>query len=89
VNDQAKLLAVIAAVVLIASQYLPQLVGMLRKAWASLPSMPKKDTGIVAEDLAMVLDLANRLKIDGNDRASIAAKQLLDAMLDVPEVKKK
>ena len=88
-NDQAKLLAVIAAAVLIGSQYLPQIVSMLRKAWASLPSMQRKDTEIGPNDLALVLDLANRLRVDGNEKAAVAAKQLLDAMLSVSEVKKK
>lgn len=87
-NDPIKIGAVIAAVLLIGSQYLPQITAMLKKALAAMPSMPQQKSGIDGDDLTMVLDLASRLRQDGNLQATDLAKQLLDAMLDPPEVKK-
>lgn len=87
-NDPIKIGAVIAAVLLIGSQYLPQIAAMLKKAWSAMPSMPQQKSGIDGDDLTMVLDLASRLRQDGNLQATDLAKQLLDAMLDPPEVKK-
>jgi hypothetical protein len=41
--------------------------------------------GISVDDLTYVLGLANRLRLDGNEKATDLAKQLLDAMLEVPK----
>jgi hypothetical protein len=41
--------------------------------------------GIGVSDLTMVLDLANRLRLDGHEKATDLAKHLLDAMLEVPK----
>ena len=85
-NDPVRVLAVIAAAVVLVVPYLPAIAKLLRAAWASLPTVPQpsKD-GIGVSDLTMVLDLANRLRLDGNEKATELAKQLLDAMLEVPQ----
>lgn len=85
-NDPIKLLAVAAAAALLVLPYLPALVKQLKTIFAALPSMPKPKAGeIVTDDLTTVLDLANRLRKDGNKKASELARQLLDAMLEVPQ----
>jgi len=85
-NDPVRVLAVIAAAAVLVVPYLPVIAKRLRAAWASLPTVPQpsKD-GIGVSDLTMVLDLANRLRLDGNEKATELAKQLLDAMLEVPQ----
>lgn len=85
-NDPVRVLAVVAAVAVLVVPYLPAITKQLRAAWASLPTVPKpsKD-GIGVSDLTMVLELANRLRLDGNEKATELAKQLLDAMLEVPQ----
>tara|TARA_S200002703_G_scaffold104008_1_gene90233 strand:- start:266 stop:532 length:267 start_codon:yes stop_codon:yes gene_type:complete len=88
VNDPIKIGAVVSAVLLIGSQYLPQLLKLWKSLLASIPTAKKKQDGIVTDDLSFVLDLAMRLGRDGNEKATELAKQLLDAMLDPPEVKK-
>ena len=87
-NDPVKISAIVAATLLIGSQYLPQLLKLWKSLIASLPTAPKKPEGIITDDLSFVLDLAMRLGRDGNEKANQLAKQLLDAMLDPPEVKK-
>tara|TARA_S200002703_G_scaffold9511_1_gene9402 strand:- start:266 stop:532 length:267 start_codon:yes stop_codon:yes gene_type:complete len=87
-NDPVKISAIVAAALLIGSQYLPQLLKLWKSLIASLPTAPKKPEGIITDDLSFVLDLAMRLGRDGNEKANQLAKQLLDAMLDPPEVKK-
>ena len=85
-NEPIKLLAVVAAVALLLVPYLPAIGKRLRDAFAALPSTPqptKDDIG--TDDLTMVLDLANRLRKDGNSKATELAKQLLDAMLEVQQ----
>jgi hypothetical protein len=85
-NEPIKLLAVVAAVALLLVPYLPAIGKRLRDAFAALPSVPqptKDDIG--TDDLTMVLDLANRLRKDGNAKATELAKQLLDAMLEVQQ----
>lgn len=84
-NDPIRVLAVIAALALVVVPYLPAIAKRMRAAWASLPSVPQAKDGIGTNDLTAVLDLANRLRIDGNEKASKAAKALLDAMLEVPQ----
>lgn len=88
-NDPTKIGAVIVAVLLIGSQYLPQLSKLWKSLLASMPTASKRPDGVVTDDLSFVLDLAMRLGKDGNEKATDLAKQLLDAMLDPPEVKKK
>ena len=87
-NDPIKIGAVVAAVLLIGSQYLPQLLKLWKSLLASMPTPQQQPDGIVTDDLSFVLDLAMRLGRDGNEKANQLAKQLLDAMLDPPEVKK-
>jgi hypothetical protein len=58
----------------------------LPRLWQSLPSAPAAPAnGIGVDDLTYVLGLANRLRLDGNEKATNLAKQLLDAMLEVPQ----
>ena len=85
-NDPVRVLAVVAAIAVLVVPYLPAVLKRMRTAWASLPTVPQpsKD-GIGVSDLTMVLDLANRLRLDGNEKATELAKQLLDAMLEVPQ----
>jgi len=85
-NDPVRIFAVVAAVAVLVVPYLPPIAKRLHAAWSSLPSVPQpsKD-GIGVSDLTTVLDLANRLRVSGNDKATDLAKQLLDAMLEVPQ----
>jgi len=85
-NDPVRVLAVVAAIAVLVVPYLPAVLKRMRAAWASLPTVPQpsKD-GIGVSDLTMVLDLTNRLRLDGNEKATELAKQLLDAMLEVPQ----
>jgi hypothetical protein len=87
-NDPIKIGAVIAAAVLLLGPYLPAAWKRIKAAFASLPSLPATKDRIDTDDLTMVLDLANRLKKDGNKKATQLAKQLLDAMLELQEVSK-
>lgn len=87
-NDPIKIGAIVAAALLIGSQYLPQLIKLSKSLLASLPTAPKKPEGIITDDLSFVLDLAMRLGKDGNEKAMGLAKQLLDAMLDPRETQK-
>lgn len=82
-NDQLRIFAVVAAVALLAVPYLPALAKRIRAALASLPTVPPGKDLIGTDDLTMVLDLANRLRKDGNEKASAVARQLLDALLEV------
>ena len=85
-NDPVRIFAVVAAVAVLVVPYLPALAKQLRAAWSSLPSVPTaKGDGISVNDLTTVLDLANRLRVSGNEKATDLAKQLLDAMLEVPQ----
>ena len=85
-NDPVRVLAVVAAAAVLLAPYLPVVLKRLRAAWASLPSVPKAPAdGIGVSDLTMVLDLANRLRLDGHEKATELAKQLLAAMLEVPQ----
>jgi len=85
-NDPVRVMAVIAAAAVLLAPYLPAVLKRLRTAWASLPTVPQRPAdGIGVSDLTMVLDLANRLRLDGNEKATELAKQLLDAMLEVPQ----
>ena len=85
-NDPVRILAVIAAVAVLVVPYLPAIGKRIAKAWQSLPSAPVAPAhGIGVDDLTYVLGLANRLRLDGNERATDLAKQLLDAMLEVPK----
>jgi len=85
-NDPVRIFAVVAAVAVLVVPYLPAIAKRLHAAWSSLPSVPQpsKD-GIGVSDLTTVLDLANRLRVSGNEKATDLAKQLLDAMLEVPQ----
>jgi len=85
-NDPVRIFAVVAAVAVLVVPYLPALAKQLRAAWSSMPSVPTaKGDGISVSDLTTVLDLANRLRVSGNEKATDLAKQLLDAMLEVPQ----
>ena len=85
-SDPVRMLAVIAAVAVLVVPYLPAIGKQLAKLWQSLPSAPATPAnGIGVDDLTYVLGLANRLRLDGNEKATDLAKQLLDAMLEVPK----
>ena len=85
-SDPVRILAVIAAVAVMVVPYLPAIGKRLAKMWQLLPSAPKAPAnGIGVDDLTYVLGLANRLRLDGNEKATDLAKQLLDAMLEVPK----
>ena len=81
--EPMQMLAVLAAAALLLAPYVPAVIKRLRAAVASLPTVPAAKDGISTDDLTMVLDLANRLRRDGNEPATELAKQLLDAMLTV------
>lgn len=81
--EPMQMLAVLAAAALLLAPYVPAVIKRLRSAVASLPTVPASKDGIGTDDLTMVLDLANRLRRDGNEPATELAKQLLDAMLTV------
>lgn len=81
--EPIQLIAVLAAAVLLLAPYVPAVIKRLREAVASLPTVPASKDYIGTDDLTMVLDLANRLRRDGNEQATELAKQLLDAMLTV------
>ena len=81
--EPMQMLAVLAAAALLLAPYVPAVLKRLRAAMASLPTVPVSKDGIGTDDLTMVLDLANRLRRDGNEPATELAKQLLDAMLTV------
>ena len=85
-NDPVRILAVIAAVAVLVLPYLPAIGKRIATAWQSLPAAPAAPAnGIGVDDLTYVLGLANRLRLDGNEKATDLAKQLLDAMLEVPK----
>jgi hypothetical protein len=85
-SDPVRILAVIAAIAVLVVPYLPAIGKRLAKLWGSLPSAPAAPAnGIGVDDLTYVLGLANRLRLDGNEKATDLAKQLLDAMLEVPQ----
>jgi hypothetical protein len=85
-SDPVRILAVLAAVAVLVVPYLPAIGRRLAKIWQSLPSAPLSPAnGIGVDDLTYVLGLANRLRLDGNEQATDLAKQLLDAMLEVPK----
>jgi hypothetical protein len=84
-NDPVRVFALVAAVAVLVVPYLPALAKQLRAAWSSLPAVPTRSDGIGVSDLTTVLDLANRLRVSGNEKATDLAKQLLDAMLEVPQ----
>ena len=81
--EPMQMLAVLAAAALLLAPYVPAVIKRMRAAVASLPTVPASKDGIGTDDLTMVLDLANRLRRDGNEPATELAKQLLDAMLTV------
>ena len=81
--EPMQMLAVLAAAALLLAPYVPAVIKRLRAAVASLPAVPAAKNSIDTDDLTMVLDLANRLRRDGNEPATELAKQLLDAMLTV------
>jgi hypothetical protein len=74
-NDPVRVAAAAVLAVVLVVPYLPAIAKRLRAAWASLPTVPQpsKD-GIGVSDLTM-----------GNEKATELAKQLLDAMLEVPQ----
>jgi len=84
--DSVRIIAASAAVALLVVPYLPAIGKRIAKLWQSLPSAPAAPAnGIGVDDLTYVLGLANRLRLDGNETATDLAKQLLDAMLEVPK----
>ena len=83
-NDPTRLVAIAAVIGVLVWPYIGQMKEQLHKMLSGLRPFPMPKENIDAQDLAMILDLAARLKRDGNDKAAAAAKQLLDAVLEVP-----
>jgi hypothetical protein len=87
-NDPYKVAAIAVAAGLFLWPYLPGVWKAIKESLPSLPRLPEAKKGISTDDLTMILDLARRLKADGNDKAAKQAKMLLDAMLDPAGVTK-
>lgn len=83
-NDPTRLLAIAAVIGVLVWPYIGQVKEQLHRILSGIRPFPMPKEGIDAQDLAMILDLAARLKKDGNDKAAKVAKQLLDAVLEVP-----
>lgn len=83
-SDPTRLVAIAAVIGVLVWPYLGQAKEQLHRLLSSLRPFPSPKEGIDAQDLATILDLAARLKKDGNDKAAKVAKQLLDAVLEVP-----
>jgi hypothetical protein len=83
-SDPTRLVAIAAVIGVLVWPYLGQAKKQLHKLLSSLRPFPSPKEGIDAQDIAGILDLATRLKRDGNEKASKLAKQLLHAVLEVP-----
>jgi hypothetical protein len=83
-SDPIRLVAIAAVIGVLVWPYIGQARAQLHRMLSGLRPFPMPKEGIDAQDLAMILDLAARLKKDGNDKAAKIAKQLLDAVLEVP-----
>lgn len=80
-SDPVKLVAIVGGVILVTWPYLqPMLVKAVKLVRSSFPKM-EQASGV--DDLSFVLGLAERLRKEGREKASKAAKALLDAMLEV------
>lgn len=80
-NDPVKLVAIVGGIVLVTWPYLqPALVKAMKLARSGFANFERDST---IDDLSFVLGLADRLRKDGREKASKAAKALLDAMLEV------
>jgi len=90
-EDLVRVGAGVAALAVVASPYL---VAALQQAaaWAKLAlarkAKPAAAAGIGVEEMRIVLDLANRLRLDGNAEGVSLCQQLLDVMLK-PQVARK
>lgn len=80
-NDPVKLAAIVGGIVLVAWPYLQPMLAKAMKAMRSGFANLERDSAI--DDLSFVLGLADRLRKEGREKASKAAKALLDAMLEV------
>ena len=80
-NDPVKLVAIVGGIALVTWPYLqPAIVKAVKLARSSFAKMGQP-SGV--DDLSFVLGLAERLRKEGREKASKAAKALLDAMLEV------
>lgn len=83
-EDPVRLAAIAAVVGVFVWPHLGTIQRHVMSMLAAVRPFPLPKTGIDAQDLATILDLAARLKTDGNDKAAKLAKQLLDAVLEAP-----
>lgn len=81
-NDPVKLMAIIGGIVLVTWPYLqPAAVKAMKAMRSGFANLEQPSGGV--DDLSFVLGLADRLRKEGREKASKAAKALLDAMLEV------
>jgi len=87
-DNVLKIGAVVAAVVLAGGPYIVKVLAAIKNQLGTLkmPSLPGEDIQIT--DMKTVLELAHRLRVDGNMEAVALAQQLLDAMM-APKAPKK
>lgn len=80
-NDPVNIVLLVWGVIIVTWPYLqPALVKAVTLARSSFTNSGR-DIGV--DDLSFVLGLADRLRKEGREKASKAAKALLDAMLEV------
>lgn len=80
-SDPVNIVLIVCGVVLVTWPYLqPALVKTVKLVRSSFPKL-EQPSGV--DDLSFVLGLAERLRKEGREKASKAAKALLDAMLEV------
>lgn len=82
-DEMIKYGAAAGAVLLFVSPYLPQLA---KKAASLLGGIRPAPAAI--DDMAVILDLAKRLRDEGNVEAVALCQQLIDVMLSPPKPKK-
>lgn len=76
-----RIVAAVAALALVAS---PVVVGAYRQAqaWLSRPGSPTEDAAL--KDMRLVLEIANRLRLSGNEDGVDLCEKLLNVMLASP-----
>ena len=80
-SDPIKLVAIVGGIALVAWPYIQPALAKAAKAVRSSFAKMEQPSGV--DDLSFVLGLADRLRKEGREKASKAAKVLLDAMLEV------
>lgn len=86
-NDPIKIIAILAGVFLLLSQFGGLIGDKLSEFLKAIMPEPQNSSAITSDDLGHVLKLAAKLRTQGNDAAAKAAKALLDALI-TPEPKK-